>query len=300
MSTSPNMRAPHWLALAAVGLALAGCQAEDQGRPTRDQAGGLVMDALLKVRELDTSAAAIAAALPAQASELRTTVAVQRQRLGAIKDALGSYGGRAEAIAECECNGNIEDFASDVQRELGGLGEVGSALNAVKAASASPGAAAVPAAPSAYAHKLPTGVELSAAGGGVEEALVTFIEDAARPVDKATWFDFDQLTFKQGAAALDMAKSKPQLENIAAILKAYPAVKLKIGGYTDNTGPAAANKKLSQGRADAVLAAVAGLGVDKARLEAEGYGPEFPVCAANDSEACKAQNRRVAVRVTAK
>ena len=36
------------------------------------------------------------------------------------------------------------------------------------------------------------------------------------------------------------------------------------------------------------------------RLEAEGYGAEHPVCAANDTDECKAQNRRIALRVTAK
>jgi K(+)-stimulated pyrophosphate-energized sodium pump len=39
-------------------------------------------------------------------------------------------------------------------------------------------------------------------------------------------------------------ESKDQLDRIAAILKAYPAVNLKIGGYTDNTGSDAVNMAL--------------------------------------------------------
>jgi K(+)-stimulated pyrophosphate-energized sodium pump len=49
-----------------------------------------------------------------------------------------------------------------------------------------------------------------------------------------------------------------------------------------------------------VVKELVALGVDAKRLAAEGYGPEYPVCAANDTDECKAQNRRIAVRVTAK
>ena len=42
------------------------------------------------------------------------------------------------------------------------------------------------------------------------------------------------------------------------------------------------------------------LGVPVAQMAAEGYGPEFPVCAANDTPLCQAQNRRVDIRVKSK
>ena len=74
----------------------------------------------------------------------------------------------------------------------------------------------------------------------------------------------------------------------------------EIGGFTDNTGPAAANKKLSTERAEAIKAMLVSLDVAASRLAAAGYGPAQPVCAANDTEECKAKNRRIAVRVTAK
>ncbi len=47
-----------------------------------------------------------------------------------------------------------------------------------------------------------------------------------------------------------------------------PKVNLKIGGYTDNTGGNATKVKLSQLRADSVLASLV-IGLDKARLAAE-------------------------------
>ena len=55
-----------------------------------------------------------------------------------------------------------------------------------------------------------------------------------------TWFDFDRLLFDTGQATLQPA-SQDQLTDIADILKAYPQVKIRIGGYTDNTGDPAAN-----------------------------------------------------------
>ncbi len=134
---------------------------------------------------------------------------------------------------------------------------------------------------------------------GIESQLISFIEDASKPVDKTTWFNFDQLLFETGKATL-MPESEVQLKNIAEILKAFPKVKIKVGAYTDNVGNPASNLKLSSDRAANVMNALVGLGIEKTRLTAEGYGQEHPVCPANDTEECKQQNRRVAVRVTEK
>lgn len=138
---------------------------------------------------------------------------------------------------------------------------------------------------------------LKAEVGGVEEKLITFIESGNQPcTDAACWFTFDRLTFATGSATLDMERSRAQLENIRAILAAYPTVQLKIGGYTDNSGDPAANLALSQQRAEAVVAALGAIGVDPARIVAEGFGEQFPV-ASNETEEGRAQNRRIDVRV---
>lgn len=150
-----------------------------------------------------------------------------------------------------------------------------------------------------YMKKLASGFELKGNNDGIESQLVTFIEDATKPVDKTTWFNFDRLLFETGSAKIDMAKSEDQLNNMVEVLKAFPKVKLKIGGYTDNTGSEAANQKLSAARAEAVVAYLVGKGIDKARLTGEGYGSQHPV-ASNDTEEGRAQNRRIAVRVTEK
>jgi len=132
---------------------------------------------------------------------------------------------------------------------------------------------------------------------GVEANLLDFIK-SDKAVDKTTWFDFDRLTFETGSATLK-PESQEQLKNIAEILKAYPAVNIKLGGYTDNTGNANSNLKLSGDRAASVKGELAKLGISDSRLDAEGYGQEHPVTP-NDTEEGRAQNRRISVRVTKK
>jgi outer membrane protein OmpA-like peptidoglycan-associated protein len=145
--------------------------------------------------------------------------------------------------------------------------------------------------------KTVSGFEIRGAAGGVESKLIGFIESGQEPcTDSPCWFTFDRLTFKTGSAELDMEQSAAQIENIHRILEAWPNIQLKIGGYTDNTGTDEANNALSQQRAEAVVAAVAALGADPARMDAEGYGPLHPV-ASNDTEEGRAQNRRIDVRV---
>lgn len=146
--------------------------------------------------------------------------------------------------------------------------------------------------------KLPDGVELNVPESGIENQLATFIADSSKAVDKTTWFNFDRLVFDTGKTTLQ-SSSQEQLGNVAAILKAYPNVHVKIGGYTDSTGNAAANLKLSKERARSVMDGLVAAGVDASRLESEGYGDQHPV-ADNSSEDGRAQNRRIALRVTAK
>jgi len=145
---------------------------------------------------------------------------------------------------------------------------------------------------------LPGGVELNIPERGIESSLIAFITDSSRPVNDTTWFNFDRLNFATGSATI-LAESEEQLNNIAAILKAYPNVNVKVGGYTDNTGDAAANRKLSQQRADAVRQALIGNGIAAKRMVAEGYGSDHPV-GDNATEEGRAMNRRIALRVTKK
>jgi outer membrane protein OmpA-like peptidoglycan-associated protein len=169
---------------------------------------------------------------------------------------------------------------------------------------AAPDTAAVAAPDSANAlgafaeYELPNGVKLNIPEFGIERKLIAFIEDATKPADKETWFSFDRLVFDTGKATLK-PESQEQINNINEILKAFPAVTLKFGGYTDNVGNPQANLKLSQERAETVMAEIVKLGIDKARLAAEGYGDQHPV-ADNATEEGRQKNRRVDCRVAKK
>ncbi len=192
----------------------------------------------------------------------------------------------------------------------GANGSIGSTPGYLNAAGAdknpnpNAGAGAAVAAPTAAVATaltglaLPGGAEIQVSGSGIEKSIIGFISDATKPVDKTTWFEFDRLSFVTGSATLE-ASAAAQVANIAAVMKAYPAVKLKIGGYTDNVGDAKKNLTLSADRAKAAMAAIVAQGIGADRLEAEGYGDTFPV-GDNATPEGRAKNRRTAARVTAK
>jgi OOP family OmpA-OmpF porin len=88
------------------------------------------------------------------------------------------------------------------------------------------------------------------------------------------------------------ADGKPTVDEITALLKKDPTLKLTIEGHTDNSGESKHNTVLSQQRADAVMHSLVAAGVDKARLSASGVGDARPL-ADNKDEQGRAKNRRV-------
>ncbi len=104
-------------------------------------------------------------------------------------------------------------------------------------------------------------------------------------------FTFKNLTFATGSAKID-GTTAVEVDNMAAILKAYPGVSVSVEGYTDNTGDAAANVQLSQARADAVKARLLGQGITANRIMSKGFGDANPV-GDNGTAEGRAQNRRI-------
>ena len=86
--------------------------------------------------------------------------------------------------------------------------------------------------------------------------------------------------------------SQPQIDQVLALLREDPALRLSIDGHTDATGDAAHNLQLSEARAKSVVAALVAQGIEASRLEAKGHGQSQPV-ADNDSDEGRAKNRRV-------
>jgi OOP family OmpA-OmpF porin len=97
-------------------------------------------------------------------------------------------------------------------------------------------------------------------------------------------FDTDKTTLKPDGQKM--------VDEILLLLNSNSKLKLSIEGHTDNTGSASRNKQLSSDRANTVMYALVGKGVNINRLKATGFGSEKPL-KTNDTEQNKAQNRRV-------
>lgn len=105
-----------------------------------------------------------------------------------------------------------------------------------------------------------------------------------------------ELAFDSGKDALRGA-SWPILDAVAGLLKADRNLKLRVVGHSDSTGDAAANKALSQRRAEGVRQKlVERAAVDANRVAATGLGAEQPL-QDNASSAGRAANRRVEIAV---
>lgn len=143
---------------------------------------------------------------------------------------------------------------------------------------------------------LPDGKTLNAYKGGIEDQVVAFLaSDEYKNADEAAlkdrWFNFDNLNFEFGTTKLT-PESQVQLDNLKAILAAYPDAKVKIGAYTDKKGDDAANLKLSADRANAVKAALGSAQV----VEAEGYGEKFATVAETGTDKEREADRKTAIR----
>jgi outer membrane protein OmpA-like peptidoglycan-associated protein len=125
-----------------------------------------------------------------------------------------------------------------------------------------------------------------------EQPVGTTSEPSALPAGLGPY----RLEFKTGSQALTAASAQ-HVNEIADVLRAHPQAKAEIKGYTDNAGNDAANLRLSEERATAVMNKLADLGIDRSRMTAEGYGETDPV-ADNATAQGRQQNRRVEVELT--
>lgn len=87
------------------------------------------------------------------------------------------------------------------------------------------------------------------------------------------------------------------LNQVAQTLASYEQTYIDVLGHTDSTGSDAYNQLLSQRRAQSVADYLASRGVARARMGIRGFGETLPI-ASNDTEAARAQNRRVEIKVT--
>jgi outer membrane protein OmpA-like peptidoglycan-associated protein/tetratricopeptide (TPR) repeat protein len=108
---------------------------------------------------------------------------------------------------------------------------------------------------------------------------------------KNIFFDVNKTTLK--------AESNVEIDNVYKLMVDNPSIEIEISGHTDNVGSAAYNKKLSEGRAAAVVNALYAKGIIRARMKSVGYGFDKPV-APNNTESGRAQNRRTEFKIIKK
>lgn len=102
------------------------------------------------------------------------------------------------------------------------------------------------------------------------------------------YFDTNKTTLKPA--------SFQTLDNLVELMQHKPEMEMEIAGHTDNVGGADFNKKLSQGRADAVKVYLVKKGIAEARIQAIGYGMSQPVDT-NDTPEGRKNNRRTEAHI---
>jgi outer membrane protein OmpA-like peptidoglycan-associated protein/tetratricopeptide (TPR) repeat protein len=117
-------------------------------------------------------------------------------------------------------------------------------------------------------------------------------------VDVGSTIVLKNIFFDLGKATL-RSESTNELERLGKLLYDNPTIKIEISGHTDNKGSADLNKKLSDGRAKAVVDYLISKGITGDRLTYVGYGKEQPI-ASNDTEEGRQQNRRTEFKIISK
>jgi outer membrane protein OmpA-like peptidoglycan-associated protein len=143
---------------------------------------------------------------------------------------------------------------------------------------------------------LPDGAALDVPEGSFHHELARYLADRSVPAPRT--FVFEGLAFESGRSTLK-PESRSTVDELAAILKAFPTARIRLEGHTDNVGKPDANQRLSLERAEAVRSALIAGGVEAGRLDAAGFGQERPV-SSNATEEGRAKNRRTELAVTQK
>ena len=115
----------------------------------------------------------------------------------------------------------------------------------------------------------------------------------AKKTDRGLVITIGDVLFDTGQAQLKTGGVQ-SMQRLSGFLKEYPKRRAMIEGYTDSVGSDSTNLALSGRRADAVLGALLGMGVDRAQLASQGYGESHPV-AGNENAGGRQMNRRVEI-----
>lgn len=125
----------------------------------------------------------------------------------------------------------------------------------------------------------------------MEQVMTANAEGWAQQVNQTGRVSLYGINFDTGKATI-RPDSEPVLSEMLKMFQANASWAMVVAGHTDNVGAKELNAALSRQRAEAVIAWLAGHGVEKSRLVAAGFGDSRPV-AENTSEEGRQKNRRV-------
>ncbi len=117
-------------------------------------------------------------------------------------------------------------------------------------------------------------------------------------MDKGKVYTLNKIYYDFGSAEL-REESKEELNQLHELLKNNPNIIIEVRAHTDSIGSQAKNLKLSQKRAENVVAYLVEKGIDEKRLKPKGYGEIKPV-ATNKTEEGRQKNRRTEFKITGK
>ena len=125
------------------------------------------------------------------------------------------------------------------------------------------------------------------AGTGVD--VIRQGDDLLLRMPSGITFDYDRYDIKPQFEAT--------LNEVAQTLQSYNQTYVDVLGHTDTTGSAEYNQGLSVRRAQSVANYLASHGVASARMATRGYGESAPLFLPDDTEAKRAANRRVEIKI---
>lgn len=94
-----------------------------------------------------------------------------------------------------------------------------------------------------------------------------------------------------------LTAGKAELDKLALLMKQNMAIEILLSGHTSSEGGAALNRELSLKRVRSCKNYLVSKGIEDSRITIRGYGPDMPI-APNDTEADRAKNRRVEMKIT--
>jgi outer membrane protein OmpA-like peptidoglycan-associated protein len=106
----------------------------------------------------------------------------------------------------------------------------------------------------------------------------------------------NNIRFEMNSSVL-LAAGKTELDKLSAFMKENPSVEILLSGHTSSEGSATLNRELSLKRVRSCKDYLVAKGIDEGRITIRGFGPDQPI-APNDTEANRAWNRRVEMKVT--